>query len=191
MDLHYPYLSIVYYAHMFQNDHFKSHHSIYSKLAMAFQLSRSTVCHLHPATLWPEPPLLCLFLTLLQSTLVVLCVKHICASLSLHFWFICVLVALSCPTLCNAMDCNPPGCSVHGIFQASILEWVAIFLSRGSSWPRDWTRSPALRKDSLPSEPPGKPLVHLWTAFSSNIHKTCSLTFSIFFSNFTFPLTRM
>ena len=35
--------------------------------------------------------------------------------------------------------CSPLGSSVHGIFQARILEWVAIFSSRGSSWPRDWT----------------------------------------------------
>ena len=35
-------------------------------------------------------------------------------------------VALSCPTFCYPMDCSPPGSSVHGIFQARILEWVAI-----------------------------------------------------------------
>ena len=44
------------------------------------------------------------------------------------------------PILCNLMDCNPPVYSVHGIFQAIILEWVAISFSRGSSWPRDQTR---------------------------------------------------
>ena len=37
------------------------------------------------------------------------------------------------------MDCSPPGSSVHGILQVRVLEWVAIFYSRGSSWPRDWT----------------------------------------------------
>ena len=41
-----------------------------------------------------------------------------------------------CPTLWDPMDCSPPVSSVHGIFQARILEWVAIFYSRGSSWPR-------------------------------------------------------
>ena len=46
-----------------------------------------------------------------------------------------VLVAQSCPTLCDPMDCNPPGFSVHGHLQARILEWVAIPFSRGSSWP--------------------------------------------------------
>ena len=49
-------------------------------------------------------------------------------------------VAQSCPTLCSPMDSSPPGSSVHGIFQARILEWVAISFSRGSCWPRDWTR---------------------------------------------------
>ena len=46
-------------------------------------------------------------------------------------------VAQSCPTLCDPMDCSPPGFSVHGIFQAWILEWVAISFSRGSSQPRE------------------------------------------------------
>ena len=45
-----------------------------------------------------------------------------------------------CPTLCNPMDCSPPGFSVHGIFQARILEWVAISYSRRSSQPSDQTR---------------------------------------------------
>ena len=40
-------------------------------------------------------------------------------------------------TLCNPMDCSPPGSSVHGILQARILEWVAIPSFRGSSCPRD------------------------------------------------------
>ena len=45
----------------------------------------------------------------------------------------------SYPTLCNYMNCSPPGSSVHGIFQARILEWVATSFSRRSSQPRDWT----------------------------------------------------
>ena len=51
-----------------------------------------------------------------------------------------MLVTQSCPTLCDPMDCSPPGSSVHGIFQARILEWVAISFSRGSSQPRDGTQ---------------------------------------------------
>ena len=49
-------------------------------------------------------------------------------------------VAQSCPTLCDPMDCSLPGTSVHGIFQAIVLEWIAISFSRGSSQPRDQTR---------------------------------------------------
>ena len=46
-------------------------------------------------------------------------------------------VAQSCLTLCDLMDCNIPGSSVHRIFQARILEYVAISFSRRSSQPRD------------------------------------------------------
>ena len=44
-----------------------------------------------------------------------------------------VLVAQSCLTLCDPMDCSPPGSSVPGILQARILEWVAFPFSKGSS----------------------------------------------------------
>ena len=67
---------------------------------------------------------------------------------------VCVLVIQSCPTLWN---CSLSGCSVHGILQARLLEWVAIPFSRRSSPPRDRTWSPALQADSFPSETPGKP----------------------------------
>ena len=50
------------------------------------------------------------------------------------------LVAQLCSTLCSPMDCSLTGSSVHGIFQARILEWVAMSFSRGSSWPRDRIR---------------------------------------------------
>ena len=50
-----------------------------------------------------------------------------------------VLVTQWCLTLCDAMDCSPPGSFVHGILWARILEWVALSFSRGSSRPRDWT----------------------------------------------------
>ena len=48
------------------------------------------------------------------------------------------LVTRSYLTLCDPMDCSPPGFSVYGILQARILEWIAIPFSRGSSWSRDW-----------------------------------------------------
>ena len=53
---------------------------------------------------------------------------------------LCLLVAQSCLTLGDLVDCSPPGSSVHGILQARILEWVAISLARGSSRPRDRTQ---------------------------------------------------
>ena len=49
------------------------------------------------------------------------------------------LYAQLCLTLCDPMDCSPQGSSVHEILQARILEWVAIFSSRGSFLPRDRT----------------------------------------------------
>ena len=51
-------------------------------------------------------------------------------------------VAQLCPTLCDPMDCSLSGSSVHGIFQARVLEWIAISFSRGSSQPRNWTPVP-------------------------------------------------
>ena len=55
------------------------------------------------------------------------CQPHMC---------ICAQLRL---TLCDSMDCSLPGSTVHGIFQARILEWVAVSFSQGPSWPRDWT----------------------------------------------------
>ena len=49
---------------------------------------------------------------------------------------LCLVAQLSL-TLCNTMHCSPPGSSVRGILQASILEWVAMPSSRASSQPRD------------------------------------------------------
>ena len=46
-------------------------------------------------------------------------------------------VAQSCPTLCDPMDYSLQGFSIHGVFQARVLEWVTISFSLGSSWPRD------------------------------------------------------
>ena len=48
--------------------------------------------------------------------------------------------SLSRVRLCDPMDCSLQGFSVHGIFQAKVLEWVAISFSKGSSWPRDRTQ---------------------------------------------------
>ena len=55
------------------------------------------------------------------------------------------------------MDCNPPVSSVHGVFQARILEWVAISFSRGSSWTRDCTCVSCISGGIFTPKPPGKP----------------------------------
>ena len=63
-------------------------------------------------------------------------------------------VAQLCPTLCDPMYCSLSGSSVHGIFHARVLEWVAISFSRGSSRPRDQTWVSRIVGRHLPSEPP-------------------------------------
>ena len=55
-------------------------------------------------------------------------------------YFVECVCAWLCPTLCDPVDCRLPGSSVYGIFQARILEWVAISSSKGSSCPRYQTR---------------------------------------------------
>ena len=99
--------------------------------------------------------------------------KHcICLSLTIVGWFFPwhfsvwypyvqwlwseVKVAQSCSIPCDAMDCSLPGSTVHGIFQARILEWVAIPFSGGSSHPKDGNWLSHIQADSLPSQPPGK-----------------------------------
>ena len=77
---------------------------------------------------------------------------RVCVCVCVYYTYVCVLVAQSCSTLCDSMDCSPSSSSVHGILQARILEWESIPSSRASSRPRDRTQT-----DSLPSEPPGKP----------------------------------
>ena len=71
-------------------------------------------------------------------------------------------VVQSCPTLCDPMDWSPSGCSVHGISQARILEWVTITSSRGSSRRRDQAYvSLHWRVDSLPLNHLGSPTLPL------------------------------
>ena len=73
--------------------------------------------------------------------------------------FVCVCVVI-CPslylTLCDPMDCSPPGSSAHRVSQARILKWVAISSSRGSSQPRDGTRISCA----------GRQVLHHWTICS-------------------------
>ena len=85
-------------------------------------------------------------------------------------WSICVTYSMMNYTLlvavwslsrvqlfCNLMDCSLPGSSVHGIFQAGILEWVAISFSRGSSQPRDQTQVSCI----------GRQILYYWAAWGA------------------------
>ena len=77
----------------------------------------------------------------------------------------------SCSTLCEPMDCSLPGSTTHGIFQARILEWVAIFFSRGSSQSRDWTQVSCTAGTLYPLSHQGSlNLFHFlfWTVFSAD-----------------------
>ena len=65
-----------------------------------------------------------------------------------------------CPSLCDPIDCSLPGSSVHGVFQARILEWVAISSSRGSSQPSD--RTPHLLHQQAESLPLCRQVSPLW-----------------------------
>ena len=88
-----------------------------------------------------------------------------------------MLVAQSCPTLCDPVDCSLAGSSVQEIIQARILEWIAVSFVKGSSWPRDQAhilcRSPVLQVDSLP-------LSH-WEAF---LYMSLAITLSYYFGAF-------
>ena len=86
---------------------------------------------------------------------------------------VCALSLQSCLTLCNPVDCNLPGSSVHGILQARVLEWTTMPFFRGSSWPRnrtcisciagrfftDWATREALTPTCFPTSSP-------WSGFS-------------------------
>ena len=66
-------------------------------------------------------------------------------------------VAQLCPVFCHPMDYSPPDFPVHGIYQARILEWVAILSSRDLPDPGIEPASPALAGGFFTAEPPGKP----------------------------------
>ena len=74
---------------------------------------------------------------------------------------VCAQSHKSCLTLCNLMDCRPPGSSLCGISQARILEWAAISFSRGCSWPWNWTHISCIAGGFFTTEPPGKTLEEL------------------------------
>ena len=75
-----------------------------------------------------------------------------------------MLVAQLCPTLCDPMDCSPPGSSIPRILQERILEWVAISCSGGSSWSRDQTQASSVSCV-------GRCGLHHWATWQALFHK--------------------
>ena len=89
-------------------------------------------------------------------------------------WLWCAKSLQLCPTLCNPMDCSPPGSFVHGILQARILEWVAISFSRASSQPRDLTQISRIAGKLLTVEPDQRGLVHRSDDDEDDDNNTCT-----------------
>ena len=84
---------------------------------------------------------------------------------TIHIWYVCTRarsVPKLCLTPCNPRDCSLPGSSIHGTFQARILEWVAISSPGDLPDPGIEPKSPSLQADALMSAPPGRPWWEQW-----------------------------
>ena len=93
---------------------------------------------------------------------------------------VCVCVTLSPVQLCDPRDCSPPVTSIHRIFQAGVLEWVAFPPPRDLLDPGIKLMSPALQANSLLSAPSGKPSPQLWPELKPDIKKLSLLKILIF-----------
>ena len=82
-----------------------------------------------------------------------------------------VSVTQLCPTLCDPMDCSPRVSSAQGIFQARILEWVAISSCRGFSWLRDRTYFSCI----------GRQILYYWAAWETLLESMLSFKTKILF----------
>ena len=85
------------------------------------------------------------------------------------------LVVKSCPTLCNPMDCSPPGSSVHGISQGKYWSGLPFPPPRSLPDPGIEPTSLALASGFFTTEPPGKPLKGRYLAFNPGFLAECSL----------------
>ena len=83
-----------------------------------------------------------------------------------------MLVTQWCLTPCNLLHCRLPGSSLHGIFQARILDWVAFPFSRQSS-PGIKPRSLTLQAESLLANPPGKPFIRSLPLLETHLYSSC------------------
>ena len=102
----------------------------------------------------------------------------------MHLSSLHIKLPQSCLTLCDPMDCSPPGSSVHGTLQARLLEWVAMPSSRGSSWPRNKLRSlksPALVGGLFILAPSWKPI---WVLYKNLIQQISLWAMTMYLSLF-------
>ena len=89
---------------------------------------------------------------------------------------LCVCSVTQSCLFCNPMDCRPPGSSVHGIFQARILEWVALSSCKTSSPPRDWTHICS-----------GRQVLYCWASWEAH---ACTVEFSLHKEREILPFVR-
>ena len=109
-------------------------------LVNLFGCSRSQLWHVGSISLTKNPTRLPALGVQSLSHRTTMKVPFVCLYVYIYVYESESEVAQSCPTVCNSMDCSLPSSSVHGIFQARVLEWVAISFSRGSSQLRDRTQ---------------------------------------------------
>ena len=86
---------------------------------------------------------------------------------------VCVLSCFSCPTLCELRENSLPGSSVYGIFQARILECVAMPSCRGSSQPRNQTLISCIAGRFFTAEPPEKSNIYIYICMYYNMIPLC------------------
>ena len=107
--------------------HTHTHHN-QLEYCQRIMYKRSPCCHSWSPTVYPQH--------IPQSDLLTNKSRHITPQFKALHAYVC---AQSCPILCHPMNCSLTGSSVHGVFQARIMQWVAIFFSRRSSQSRDQT----------------------------------------------------
>ena len=128
-------------------------HELITTDCCSFSFTRS-LSHLPPSLSTssfapPFPPIFqghCYYYTKLDQVAVALCCLTASSLLPAHPT-VTVLVTQSCPTLCDPVDCSPPGSSVHGLFQARLLEWIAFPFPGDLLDPGIKPGSPALQED--------------------------------------------